>query len=304
MSRVQFLSVLLAITTIGSGVYYYYFVYLALPCRSPITYRFGSVDPRFGVSADEFTSDIEKAVAIWEQPTGTDLFVYDPAGTLPISLVYDRRQALTQQEQTLSATISQTSQVADSVRRTYESLRAQYDEAQRTYAADIARFKSDQATYNEKVAYWNRQGGAPKTEYDALNEAKDALIAEQNSLEAERQQVNELADTVNAYIHKYNLLVDTINTNVNAINTDGLAGTQFEEGVYIADKDGRRIMIYQFEDKTDLVRVLAHELGHSLGLGHNSNPDSIMNPVNQSPSLKASPDDLAALKTLCGSALH
>jgi predicted Zn-dependent protease len=87
---------------------------------------------------------------------------------------------------------------------------------------------------------------------------------------------------------------------VHTINNNGLVGTQFEEGVYISDKEGKRINIYQFDNNIDLVRVLAHELGHSLRLQHNANTNSIMNPLNQGQDLSLSPEDLQELKTACG----
>lgn len=270
-----------------------------VPCASAITYKIGTVDPRFGVTSDDFKKDITRATAIWDQSIDRTLFAYGPNGALTINLVYDSRQAITQKEQTLNANINQASTTAESVKQQYTALKAQYAQAQQEYTTQLAEFNQAQASYNAEVAHWNSVGGAPSAEYDALNKEKNHLLMEQTALEAKRQSVNQLADTVNAFINKYNLLVSYINTDVSAINNDGLAGTQFEEGVYISDASGRTINIYQFENQVDLIRVLAHELGHSLGLGHNSNPNSIMNPVNQSTSLTTSPDDLAALKAVC-----
>ena len=40
-----------------------------------------------------------------------------------------------------------------------------------------------------------------------------------------------------------------------------------------------------FDDRSDLVRVLAHKLGHALGLGHYTNPGSIISQEYRHPGL-------------------
>ncbi len=296
VSRQTFLLVLLVITASGAGLFFYL---QKAPCEAPLTYKIGVVDPGFKVSTETFKADVEQASQIWEKAIGKELFVYDPKGELTVNLVYDERQQLTQKEQELSAQISETSQVADSVRQQYSQLRTEFTQAESQYNAMVAAYTQHQAIYNKEVQYWNSKGGAPKEKYDQLNEEKDTLAAERSALEAKRQEVNRLADEVNAYIKKYNLLVAHINTTINTINNDGLAGTEFEEGLYISDREGQRINIFQFANKIDLIRVLAHEFGHSLTLEHNSNPDSIMSPVNQSDTLTLSAEDLRDLMAVC-----
>ena len=63
----------------------------------------------------------------------------------------------------------------------------------------------------------------------------------------------------------------------------------------------RACRFFQFKDRTDMLLVLAHELGHALGLGHNRNPQSIMAPLIVTKELALSPDDLAALKAVSAS---
>ncbi|MES2214229.1 MAG: matrixin family metalloprotease [Patescibacteria group bacterium] len=98
-------------------------------------------------------------------------------------------------------------------------------------------------------------------------------------------------------IRKYNSLVDQANQKVSTINES--AGKEFNEGEYIYDEAGQRINIYEFTSRAELVRVLAHELGHALGLDHNSNPDSIMYYLNQSENGALTPEDSADLEALC-----
>ncbi len=297
--RGKLFSIVLWVLLILLGGYRAYLYYEHQPCKTPIEYNIGTLDPRFGVTKEQFLTDISTAGMLWSDAEGKKLFEYNPNGSLTINLVYDDRQKITQQENVLNSSIDQNTLVAESVKQQFTSLREQYAAAKAAYQTDLTTFNKAQTDYNNEVTYWNEKGGAPQREYASLQSQKNALTVKRNELEVGRQKVNDLASQINALIDKYNLLVAHINDTVDAINNDGLAGTQFEEGVYISDRDGKRINIYQFNTKNYFIRVLSHELGHALGLQHNDGKDSIMSPVNQSKSLKLSPEDLAALKALC-----
>ncbi len=283
----------------ATAAVYAYRTFYVVPCAAPIVFHIGTLDPRFGVSKSEFLDDITKAGGIWDTAINKKLFVYDPSGSLTINLVYDTRQQTTQAANVLKTDINVTKQTASSAKQAYLSSQAKYQQTENAYKAEVADFTQAQTAYNAHVDYWNAKGGAPKDEYEKLTAEKAALALKQSSIEAKRQEVNQLADQTNALVAKYNTFVDNINEKVHMINSDGLAGTEFEEGVYFSDRDGRKIDIYQFDNQTAFVRVLAHELGHALGLAHNENPTSIMSPVNQSKSLVLSPQDLQELKTAC-----
>lgn len=291
-------SLLILLIAAGFGGYYFLYIYKG-PCEAPITYRLGSIDPRFGVSTTTFEKDIEEASAIWNSAIDRQLFEYDPNGSLVMNLVYDIRQEATQQESKLAAINGEYGAQADAVKEQYVALEEEYRSLEKEYRDQVHSLQSAWDAYNSNVAYWNSRGGAPRKEYNALSAERDKLVAEQNSLEAKRQELNQLAAQINGLISQYNELVKKINANVDTINNDGIAGTQFEQGIYISDGAGTRINVYQFDDQTYFIRVLTHELGHALGLGHNNNPESIMNPLNQSESLTLTPEDLEALKTAC-----
>jgi hypothetical protein len=129
---------------------------------------------------------------------------------------------------------------------------------------------------------------------------QDALDSERSQIDAERPSVTrENEASFNAQVASYNQQVASLNAQIKTY--DQQAGGTFEEGEYVADSSGKSIDIYEFIGASQLERVLAHEFGHAIGLGHNDDPASIMYAENESGNLAPTADDLAALKSVCGS---
>lgn len=238
-----------------------FYFYNQQPCVQPIHYKIGTFDSRFNISKTDFETDIVKASDIWSKDMGKELFVYDPNGALTINLIYDKRQAAAQQNAVTVNQINQSTESASMVQTQFLALEVNY--------------KESLAEYNTMLAQ--------KQDY--------------NATEQKRLEVNALAEQINALVKKYNYLVTTVNTNINTVNQS--AGQEFEEGEYVYDSSGKRINIYEFKTNAELVRVLAHELGHSLGLDHNSNPKSIMYYLNQSTNDVPTVEDTNALEAVC-----
>ncbi len=275
-------------------VFYFNFINTN-PCDSPISYKIGKVDPGFKLSEAKLISSIKEAADIWANPLGKELFVYNPNGELALNLIYDERQKTTQQNQVLKADVDKISKLAGSVKEEYEGLLADLERDKQIYNAELYKFQIERDAYSEKVTYWNERGGAPSDEYNKLQTERQNLLTEQQTLEKKGVILNNTAEKVNVFINKYNLLVQTANANIDTINQT--AGQEFQEGSY--DPTTNTINIYEYSTQNKLNRVLAHELGHALGVNHNSNPISIMYSLNQSSTLTLSEDDVRDLKTLC-----
>ena len=111
-------------------------------------------------------------------------------------------------------------------------------------------------------------------------------------------------ETLNAIGTSLNKLIAELNLNVERYNQAGAsAGGECEEGAYVSEAGSQRIDIYEYSSHTELVRVLAHELGHALGLGHVGDAEAIMYKVNQGKKLTVAQDDITELHAVCASSL-
>ena len=273
------------------------------PCSTPVTYSVGSIDPGFDISTSTFVSDLEDAEIIWETPSGKNLFQYLPSGgAVTVNLVYDQRQASTDKLETLGIATDQSQASYDLLKQRYDALLRQVASEQSSYKNQIAAYQRDQDAYNSEVQTWNRKGGAPAGEYARLQNEKASLAAEFATVKSSEAAANADVATLNALATTLNQLIVQLNLNVVQYNSVGAAQGEFEEGEYRLAGGVETIDIYEYSNHVQLVRVLAHEMGHSLGMEHVQDPEAIMYEVNQGKSFAVTSADIAELNRVCSSA--
>jgi hypothetical protein len=267
------------------------------PCANPLPYTIGVVDSRFNISKEEVLRATQEAEALWETQGGKDLFVYRETEGIPITLVYDERQARTEAGQRLEAKLGTLN--LDENQATTKRNITLYQEARSKYENLLAIYQQRLTTYNQEVSRANARGGATEKEGQQLENERQRLQAEFLQVEQARGKVNSLASSANQSIKESGAKVEAYNKEVGTFQEKyGGEGQSFDQGVYTGDA----ITIYQYDDYTRLVLVLAHEMGHAIGLDHGENPKSLMYYLMKEQNiqtLQLSYEDKAALESIC-----
>jgi len=284
---------LLLLALVASAVLYRWNANLG---ARPLTYRIGTVDPRFGMDREAFSIAVGEAASLWKKAVPRDLFREAHGGVLEINLVYDYRQESADRLKALSLRIDGTQDSFDNLKAHFETLKGEAEQKGAVLAQDFA-------AYNARVAAFNTQSEAARrtpvsegvyrrleAERLELAEVKTGLARSQDELKALAETLNSLGEVINGLAANHNL--DLVDYN----QTGDRLGPEFSEGDYVL-RDGHRIItIYHFPSREGLVRILAHELGHAKGIPHLENPKAVMHRLMRTETLALTPEDIAAMK--------
>ncbi|HEY4480337.1 MAG TPA: matrixin family metalloprotease [Candidatus Paceibacterota bacterium] len=279
-----------------SGAFFYR--YFQKPCDQPTEYSIGRFDEEFGVSKSQFLENVKQAERIWESSVGRELFIYNPESDFKINLIYDERQLSTMQKQKTESGLESVATVLEKLDAEFRIAKSDYERALDAHEKKSQEFEQEQARYESEVDYWNSRGGAPKSQYELLEEKSRQLKTQAAVLNRETADLNAKAKDLNNMLDRRNEAARNYNAVASNYNQTFGHGLEFNQAEYT----GSAINVYQFKNNEDLLTALAHELGHALGMDHVENPSSIMyylTGTNVKPGLVPSVEDLSELKRVC-----
>lgn len=245
------------------------------PLDTRLRYRIGDVDPRFQISQQHLEVLSQQAADIWHQGTMKSLFVYDPNAKLAINLIYDERQAESTARQQELNILENTQQYQNSERSNIEKLRAELDQSNREIDIYKVNYETKVSQYNQFVESINQSNQAIHPSVQAqLQQLKAQLETEKINLSQRLASHNQKVERLNQQVDILNSNNQQFNHSVDQFNAR-FQPRQFDKGVF----NGKSINIYEFQSDADLRVTIAHELGHALGLLHNTDPKALMYPM-------------------------
>lgn len=242
-------------------------------CDTPIVYKLGSIDVRFGLSKNDVLQDISQSVGLWNNTEGKLLFAYSNSADLTVNFIYDQRQELTNSINSLNKSLSQSN----------NTIKEQII----NYQDQLSMYKQQINSFNNTINEYNNRGGAPADVYQKLKD-------EENQLKLEGERLNSWAKQLNLSTYNYNSNVNTLNQEVDQFNADLLKKP--EEGLF--NGGNSTITIYFSNNHDELIHTLAHEFGHALGMVHTGDSSGIMYPYTTS-NLNISAQDKNQLDYIC-----
>lgn len=247
-------------------------------CNSPLPYKVGNVDSGFSISLDEAKGLAKEAEDAWEAATGRDLFIQSDNASLVIYFDYSALAEGYKQHQKLAEALNEE-------QLKYQKLKTDYQIASKTYSNSLAVLKRIQLKGGVQPVVAIR-GGQSSTSAATANAVYQQTMKLYTAAKNIQSELSRSQAKINQIIALQNEVIKN--------STD----SKSELGVYKISGNKEWITVFAYYDIPQLKNVLIHEMGHSLGLEHETTQNSIMY-TQVGSQQNITQVDLNQLKTIC-----
>ncbi|MDZ7715554.1 MAG: matrixin family metalloprotease [Balneolaceae bacterium] len=273
-------------------------------CEEPLTWRIASIDSRFDLDEKTLKQLASEAANLWSNAVGQEVLAYSDSGKVAINLIYSNAQKFTDDEQSLSENINKKKLHYETLEQHYRQLSFRYNQKLIEFDEVNTRLQKTQKEYQQIASRWNTGMVVSKEENEKLDKLKDKISRLHKESEKKLTELNALIVRMYEQSIAVNNLADRINELIYQHREKFRSKQTFHQGAYFKAAEKRKINIYQFDDLDKLRLVLAHEMGHALGLGHVNNSRSVMYYLMEfqnARNLQLSQEDIDAIKKKCRS---
>jgi len=262
-----------------------------VPCAVPMTWTVARIDPGFDLSPEEALLAAREAGTLWETAVGAELFQFDAEAGDPILFDFDQRQAEVEEGR-------ERDRALESERAGIEARRLEMDATSREYESMVRRYEQDVTehdwavrAYNNEMARLSREREVPRSQQAEMARRANDLDRSMRDLQNRVRLLNQLSDQIRDDVARFNEWVDAFSRRQTS-HVQAYPQAPTEAGHYAETafwQDGtvksveRRIRVFQFSDHDELVRILTHEFGHALGLGHAAGERTAMSATDGGP---------------------
>ncbi|NBC66668.1 MAG: matrixin family metalloprotease [Bacteroidetes bacterium] len=277
------------------------------PCSEPITFHAGDIDERFSISKEEVIRLMEEVALLWSDAAGTTVIEYDEDGEIALNLVYAEEQQLTDREKQFRDRLEHEEFSINALENEYTRMNKEYEQEVEKYDEDSRELQESIDHLNVWVRQINDQGGFNEEDLNRFERRKAEIDQVKMDLERTERALKRKAAELNDKITFLNKKVEAKNRLVDEYNRQFTGTRKFTQGAYEWSNDSRTINIYHFLDKNELRLVIAHEMGHALGITHVSNPKSVMHELLEQQNrrdLELTGEDIRAIQSVCMNQLN
>lgn len=276
-------------------------------CAEPLTFRVGNIDERFSITKSEVAGLMNDVAEIWSDAVDTSVIHYDEEGDISVNLVYAEEQQLSDRERQHRDRLEHEEFSITVLENEYQRMNREYEAEVQQYDKASAELQQSIDRLNQWVRQKNEQGGFNEQDLEQFEQRKAEIDQVKIDLARQEQTLKRKASELNEKITFLNQKVEAKNRLVDEYNREFTGVRKFTQGAYEWTNNSRTINIFHFLDKDELRLVIAHEMGHALGIGHVQNPESVMHELMENQDqkkLELTDEDIQALQNVCMNQLN